>query len=72
MTSYMELVGVESSRVAGRILVIANDSANSYLVEKLGPNPAAGQRMPPGGRPALPDADIAVIRQWIDNGAAPP
>jgi hypothetical protein len=72
MTSYMELVGVESSRVAGRILVTANDSLNSYLVEKLGPNPAAGQQMPTGGRPPLPDADIAVIRQWIDSGALPP
>ena len=72
MTSYTELVGVESSRLAGRILVIAHDSANSYLVEKLGPNPAAGQQMPPGGRPPVPDADIDVIRQWIDSGAAPP
>jgi hypothetical protein len=72
MTSYMELVGVESTRLAGRILVIANDSANSYLIEKLGPNPSAGQQMPPGGRPPLPDSDIDVIRQWIDSGAAPP
>ncbi len=72
MTSYTELVGVESTRLAGRLLVIANDSANSYLVEKLGRNPAAGQQMPPGGRPPVPDADIDVIRQWIDSGAAPP
>ena len=71
MTSYMELVGVESSVVAGRILVIANDSANSYLIEKLGPMPTAGQQMP-FGRPPLPDATINVIRQWIDTGANPP
>jgi hypothetical protein len=72
MTSYTELVGVESSGVAGRILVIAGDAANSYLIEKLGPNPSAGQQMPPGGRTPVPDADIDVIRQWIDSGAAPP
>jgi hypothetical protein len=71
MTSYMELVGVESSVVAGRILVIANDAANSYLIEKLGPNPTAGQQMP-FGRPPLSTADIDVIRQWIDTGANPP
>jgi hypothetical protein len=72
MTSYTELVGVESTRLAGRMLVTAGDSANSYLIEKLGPNPSAGQQMPPGGRPALPDSDIDGIRQWIDSGAAPP
>ena len=71
MTSYTELVGVESSVVAGRLLVIANDSANSYLLEKLGPDPTAGQQMPVG-RPPLSTADIDVIRQWIDTGASPP
>ena len=71
MTSYTELVGVASSVVAGRTLVVANDSANSYLVEKLGPDPTAGQQMPVG-QPPLSSADIDVIRQWIDTGANPP
>jgi hypothetical protein len=71
MTSYMELVGVASTGAAGRVLVVAGDAANSYLVEKLGPMPAAGQQMPIGA-PPLPAATIDVIRTWINDGANPP
>ncbi|MEO1244831.1 MAG: Ig-like domain-containing protein [Pseudomonadota bacterium] len=66
--SHMNLVGVPSSVDAARIRVIANDAANSYLIEKLGPMPGNGSQMPLG-RPPLADADINVIRTWIDNGA---
>ena len=67
-TSRMNLVGVPSSAAAGRVRVIAGDPDNSYLIEKLGPNPAVGAQMP-FGRPPLPQADIDVIRTWIANGA---
>ena len=67
-TSFMNLVGVASSAAAGRTRVVAGDANASYLIEKLGPNPAVGAQMP-FGRPPLPQADIDVIRTWIANGA---
>jgi hypothetical protein len=45
--------------------VEAFDSANSYLIQKLEGN--AGGIMPPGDM--LPQADINVIKDWIDQGA---
>jgi hypothetical protein len=41
----------------------------SYLIQKLEGRAAVGGRMPLN-RPALPAETIAVIRQWITNGAA--
>lgn len=55
------------------IRVIAGDAANSFLVMKLEGNLpllSQGQQMPLGG-PFLPPTAIAVIRAWIDTGAAP-
>lgn len=55
------------------IRVIPGDAANSFLVVKLDGNlplPSQGQQMPLGG-PFLPPTAIAVIRAWIDAGAAP-
>lgn len=49
------------------------DSALSYLVHKLEGTQASvggsGERMP-YLMPALPDAEIQLIRSWIDQGAA--
>lgn len=55
------------------IRVIPGDSANSFLTVKLEGTmtlPSQGERMPLGG-PYLPPSAIAVIRAWIDSGAAP-
>ena len=41
----------------------------SLLVQKLRGTAADGERMPAGGRPALPDDSIALISKWIDEGA---
>ena len=48
--------------------VKAGDPANSYLVQKLEGHAAVGAQMPFGG-PPLPAATLAVIRQWISDGA---
>ena len=55
------------------IRVIPGDSTNSFLIMKLEgtlPLLSQGQRMPLGG-PFLPPTATAVIRAWIDSGAAP-
>ena len=69
-SSYAMLVGVASAEVPSLKRVAAGDSANSYLVQKLEGHAAVGARMPFGG-PYLDAATIALIRQWVDNGAQP-
>lgn len=69
-SSYSSLVGVPSSEVPGLLRVEPGDPANSYLVQKLEGNASVGVRMP-SGQPALPEATIQVIRQWIQDGAMP-
>ena len=64
------LVGVESTAVAGKILVIAGDADNSYLIEKISQMmPTAGNQMP-AGQP-LTQNKIDALRAWIDAGANP-
>jgi hypothetical protein len=68
--SYALLVGVASIEQASVMRVAPGDPNNSYLIQKLEGTAAIGQRMP-AGLPALPQADIDVIRQWITDGAPP-
>jgi hypothetical protein len=69
--SYALLVGVNSSQVPGLQRVQAGNPDASYLLQKIVGSAAVGQRMPLGG-PYLPPATVAVIRQWIANGAQRP
>jgi hypothetical protein len=66
--SYALLVGVPSDEEPSILRVKAHDPDNSYLVQKIQGNAASGERMP-AGMPALPQATIDTIRQWITNGA---
>jgi hypothetical protein len=67
--SYASLVGVPSGETG--VLRVAPGNANaSYIIQKLEGKAAVGERMP-AGLPALPQGDIDIIRQWIDNGAGP-
>jgi hypothetical protein len=68
--SYALLVGVNSGEVPGLRRVAPGDAANSYLVQKLEGRQAVGARMPLGG-PYLDASGIALIRQWINDGARP-
>lgn len=54
------------SRYGTRIVVPGNAAA-SPLYDKLLPDPEKGSRMPQGGK--LTDAEIALIRDWINQGA---
>jgi mono/diheme cytochrome c family protein len=69
-TAYSNLVGVASTGKPGAIRVIAGNPSGSYLIQKLeGAPDIVGLRMPRNGPPYLTDAQIALIRLWIQNGA---
>jgi mono/diheme cytochrome c family protein len=68
--AHSQLVGVASVGKPGAIRVIAGNPSGSYLIQKLeGASDIVGLRMPRNGPPYLTDAQIALIRQWIQNGA---
>ena len=66
--SYSQLVGIASVEVPSLLRVNPGDPDNSYLVQKLEGHAAVGAQMPYGGAP-LSAATMAVIRQWIHDGA---
>jgi mono/diheme cytochrome c family protein len=69
-SAYSNLVGVASTGKPGAVRVIAGNPSGSYLVQKLeGAPDIVGLRMPRNGPPFLTDAQIALIRLWIQNGA---
>ncbi len=66
--SFNNLVSAASTQVALN-RVEPNDAENSYLIHKLeGRAGISGDRMPVNG-PFLSQADIDVIKQWINDGA---
>ena len=67
-SSYNLLVGVPSDEVPSLLRVKPGDPSNSYVIQKLEGHAAVGERMPLGG-PYLSGDVIAVIRQWITDGA---
>ncbi len=52
-----------------RNLVVACNSATSLLINKVGGAPSPGKRMPLDGPPYLTSAEVALLAQWIDDGA---
>ena len=68
-TSLLALVGVPSQQQPAVLRVAPMDPDNSYLIRKLeGAAGISGAQMPLG-RPALDQAVIDEIRQWIMDGA---
>lgn len=67
-SSYALLVNAPSVQVPAVLRVQPGNPDASYLVQKLEGTAAVGARMPLG-QPALPAESIAVIRQWIADGA---
>ena len=68
VNAFNDLVGIPSREVSGLFRVNPFNPDISYLVQKIEGTAAVGGQMPLGG-PPLPDEDIALIRQWILNGA---
>jgi hypothetical protein len=68
VNSYSLLIAVPSTEVSSVLRVKPGDPNDSYIVQKIEGHAAVGAQMPFGG-PPLPAATIAVIRQWISDGA---
>ncbi len=67
-SAYAGLVGVDSMEVPGTLLVAPGEPASSFLIDKLGPNPAQGATMPLAG---MTDAgEVALITAWVAAGAS--
>jgi hypothetical protein len=68
--AYAALVNAPSSGKAGATRVVPGNPDGSYLIHKLeGAPDIVGVRMPNGG-PYLSSGQIAIIRSWIQLGAA--
>lgn len=71
-TALTNLVGVAAAGGAcassGLTRVVADDAANSLLVQKLEGTQTCGQRMPLG-QAQLSAAEIEQVKQWIEAGA---
>jgi len=68
--SYAMIVGVPSVEDSSVLRIKPGDPDNSYLIQKVEGHAAVGAQMPFGG-PPLSAATIAVMRQWVTNGAPP-
>jgi hypothetical protein len=66
--AFAMLVNAPSAEVPGLLRVAPGNPDASYLIQKLEGTAAVGERMPLNG-PPLPPETIAVIRQWITDGA---
>ncbi|HEY5808335.1 MAG TPA: hypothetical protein VIT67_10230, partial [Povalibacter sp.] len=66
--SYAMLVNAPSVEVPALRRVQPGNPDSSYLIQKIEGSAAVGARMPLNG-PALPQATIDVMRQWITDGA---
>jgi len=67
--SFASLVNIASAQAMGETLVVPGDPDMSYLIDKIEGMAAVGSVMPPPPRATLDAASIAVIRQWISDGA---
>jgi hypothetical protein len=68
--AYNALVNAPSTGKSGAIRVIPGNPDGSYLIQKLeGASGIVGDRMPQTG-PFLAPGQIAIIREWIERGAA--
>lgn len=69
--TFASLVDIDSIEITTLKRVAPGDSENSYLVWKIEGRPTiVGSPMPLGG-PMLSQAEIDMIRDWIDAGALP-
>ena len=72
-TSGFSIVTYEALRTGGQVsgtrIVVAGKPCDSVLLQKLGPAPPFGTRMPYSGPPFYSAADLALVRDWIAEGA---
>lgn len=56
-------------QVSGTEIVVPGKPCESQLFQKLGPAPPYGARMPYSGPPFFTATDLALLRDWIAEGA---
>lgn len=72
--AYAQIVGVEAVEDPRLVRIVAGDPDRSFLFQKiagdpaLGDIPAIGSRMPQGAA-RMDEADIELVRRWIEQGA---
>lgn len=70
-SAYAALVNAPSTGKPSAIRVVPGDPDASYLIQKIeGASGIVGERMPRTGGPFLTPGQIAIIRRWIELGAA--
>ncbi len=67
LTSYLGLRKGGASSGAG--VVVPGQPCGSVLVQKVGPGPPFGSRMPMNGPPFLTPDELRLIHDWIAEGA---
>ena len=68
LSTYQNVINDYSSEYGKKMIIPGNASA-SPLINKIGPNPSVGYRMPYSLHPPLSTAQIDTIAKWINNGA---
>lgn len=63
------LVGLAATNCDGRVHIDGADASNSYMLEKLLPDPQCGSQMPLAQDP-LNDDELACLSRWIEDVAA--
>jgi hypothetical protein len=68
--AYSNLVG-KTSNCSGKTYVVANNTASSYLVEKLSSSPSCGTRMPQNNTSYFDtnSSQLQTIKDWINRSA---
>lgn len=54
---------------SGTDIVVPGAPCDSVLVQKLGPTPPFGSRMPNNGPPYFTEAELTLVKDWIAEGA---
>jgi hypothetical protein len=54
---------------SGAKIIVGGDPCGSVLLQKVGPSPAAGARMPLNGPPFWTAEEQALLHDWIAEGA---
>lgn len=67
LSSYTSVMAGGTS--SGDTVVIPGDPCGSLIVQKTGGAPPSGARMPSDGPPYLSPSELALIKDWIVEGA---
>jgi len=67
LTTYAQVMSSLGTKY-NSLIVISGNASGSPIIDKLGNSPQFGSRMPDGGS-ALSNAQVTLIRTWINEGA---